>query len=65
MLIEQLFVEFANHDTECQPNLLSRQVPLLTRAGDGFYSILGWWRKRRRTRSSGPRTLRAGRAGGA
>ena len=37
MLIEQLFLEFANHDT----NLLSRQVPLLTKAGDAFYSILG------------------------
>ena len=47
------------------PNLLSRQVPLLTKAGDAFYSILGWSKKRRRTRSSGPRRLRAGRAGGA
>ena len=37
MLVEQLFVEFATRDTECQPNLLSRDIPLLTKAGDGFY----------------------------
>ena len=41
MLIEQLFVEFANCDTECQPKFVVRHVPLLTKAGDGFYSILG------------------------
>ena len=41
MLIEQLFLEFANRDTECKPKFVVRHVPLLTKAGDGFYSILG------------------------
>ena len=43
------------------PNLFSRHIPLLTEAGGGFYSILGWLKKRRTTRSSGLRRLRAWR----
>ena len=34
-----MFLEFANRDMACQPNLLSRQFPLLTKAGNGFYSF--------------------------
>ena len=41
MLIEQLILEFANRDAECQPSLLPRHIPVLTKAVDRFYSILG------------------------
>ena len=65
MLIEQLFLEFANRDTECKPKFVVQTRSSADKGRWWFYSILGLSKKRGRTRISGPRGLRAGWAGGA
>ena len=65
VLIEQLFLEFANRDTERKPKFVVQTRSSADKGRWWVYSILGLSKKRGRTRISGPRGLRAGWAGGA
>lgn len=69
-MIGSSFVRFSGKSLmvtqNTDPDLLSRHVPVFSdKGGWRFYSASGWYKKKRRARSSGQRRLRAGWAVGA